>query len=74
MHPLLLISHRASLGDRFQGLYPGRLRQQFEGVTWKFRSGAQWREMPDRFGAWPTVHIRFRRAGRRGLSGLCQRG
>lgn len=42
------------------GSYPGRLRQQFEGVIWKFRSGAQWREMPDRFGAWSTVHNRFR--------------
>ncbi|PAU47163.1 IS5/IS1182 family transposase [Streptomyces albireticuli] len=42
------------------GPYPERLRQQFEGVIWKFRSGAQWREMPDRFGAWSTVHNRFR--------------
>jgi transposase len=42
------------------GPYPGRLRQQFEGVIWKFRSGAQWREMPERFGAWSTVHNRFR--------------
>lgn len=42
------------------GPYPERLRQQFEGVIWKFRSGAQWREMPERFGAWSTVHNRFR--------------
>jgi transposase len=42
------------------GPYPTRLRQQFEGVIWKFRSGAQWREMPGEFGAWPTVHNRFR--------------
>lgn len=42
------------------GPYPGRLRHQFEGVIWKFRSGAQWREMPGRFGAWSTVHNRFR--------------
>ncbi|RFC78232.1 transposase [Streptomyces sp. AcE210] len=42
------------------GPYPERLRQQFEGVIWKFRSGAQWREMPDRCGAWSTVHNRFR--------------
>jgi transposase len=42
------------------GPYPERLRQQFEGVVWKFRTGAQWREMPERFGAWPTVHNRFR--------------
>ncbi len=42
------------------GPYPERLRQQFEGVIWKFRTAAQWREMPDRFGAWSTVHNRFR--------------
>lgn len=43
------------------GPYPERLREQFEGVIWKFRSGAQWREMPERFGAWSTVvHNRFR--------------
>ncbi|KOG55667.1 transposase [Streptomyces virginiae] len=42
------------------GPYPTRLRQQFEGVIWKFRSGAQWREMPAGFGAWSTVHNRFR--------------
>lgn len=42
------------------GPYPARLQQQFEGVIWKFRSGAQWREIPGEFGAWSTVHNRFR--------------
>lgn len=42
------------------GPYPERLRQQFEGVIWRFRTGGQWREMPQEFGAWPTVHNRFR--------------
>lgn len=42
------------------GPYPERLRQQFEGVIWKFRTGAQWREMPREFGAWSTVSNRFR--------------
>lgn len=42
------------------GPYPARLRKQFEGVIWKFRSGAQWREMPAGFGPWSTVHNRFR--------------
>ena len=41
------------------GPYPQRLREQFEGVLWKFRSGAQWREMPSEFGAWQTVYDRF---------------
>ncbi|WP_346158473.1 transposase, partial [Nonomuraea recticatena] len=34
------------------GPYPERLRQQFEGVIWRFRTGGQWREMPQEFGAW----------------------
>ncbi|WP_241003021.1 transposase [Streptomyces sp. CB01881] len=42
------------------GPYPERLRDQFEGVIWRFRSGAQWREMPSEFGPWPTVYGRFR--------------
>jgi transposase len=42
------------------GPYPERLRAQFEGVVWRFRTGSQWREMPAEFGAWPTVHNRFR--------------
>ena len=42
------------------GPYPERLRQQFEGVIWRFKTGGQWREMPQEFGAWSTVHNRFR--------------
>jgi transposase len=41
------------------GPYPQRLREQFEGVLWKFRSGGQWREMPSEFGVWQTVYDRF---------------
>ncbi|AKA06663.1 transposase IS1647 [Streptomyces noursei ZPM] len=43
------------------GPYPERLREQFEGVMWRFRTGSQWREMPERFGAWQTVYNRFMR-------------
>lgn len=42
------------------GPYPERLRQQFEGVIWHFKSGSQWPETPREFGAWSTVHNRFR--------------
>jgi transposase len=42
------------------GPYPERLRQQFEGVIWRFKTGGQWREMPQEFGAWSTVSNRFR--------------
>ncbi|WP_078941282.1 IS5 family transposase [Streptomyces cellulosae] len=42
------------------GPYPQRLRQQFEGVIWRFKTGGQRREMPQAFGAWSTVSNRFR--------------
>ncbi len=42
------------------GPYPERLREQFEGVIWRFRSSGQWREMPSEFGPWATVYGRFR--------------
>ncbi|WSY40728.1 IS5 family transposase [Embleya sp. NBC_00888] len=42
------------------GPYPERLREQFEGVVWRFRTGSQWREVPAEFGAWSTVYDRFR--------------
>lgn len=42
------------------GPYPERLREQFEGVIWRFRSSGQWREMPVEFGPWATVYGRFR--------------
>src|SRR4051812_50025567 len=41
------------------GPYPERLRQQFEGVIWRFKTGGQWREMPQGVGARATVHNRF---------------
>ncbi len=28
-------------------------------MGWKFRSGAQWREVPPEFGVWQTVYDRF---------------
>ncbi|MDH6493568.1 transposase [Streptomyces sp. SAI-127] len=46
-----------SIGE--YGPYSVRLRQQFEGVLRRFRTGGQWREMPAEFGAWSTVHNRL---------------
>lgn len=42
------------------GPYPEQLREQFEGVIWRFRSSGQWRETPAEFGPWATVYGRFR--------------
>jgi transposase len=43
------------------GPYPQRLRDQFEGVIWRFRTGSRWREMPEEFGPWQSVYGAFAR-------------
>ncbi|MGW0871138.1 transposase [Streptomyces sp. NPDC002740] len=45
------------LGGR--GPHPEGLREQFDGVMWRFRTGSSWRSVPERYGAWQTVHHRF---------------
>lgn len=36
------------------------------GMFWVMYSGAQWREMPERYGSWKTVYHRFNRWSRDG--------
>ncbi len=36
------------------------LRQRFNGVMWRFRTGSPWRDMPAEYGPWSTVYDRFR--------------
>ena len=41
---------------------PGRdERQLLNGMFWVLRSGAPWRDMPERYGPWQTVYHRFNR-------------
>ncbi|MDX3372396.1 IS5 family transposase [Streptomyces sp. ME02-6987-2C] len=36
-------------------------RRVLNGIVWKFRTGSAWRDVPDRYGPWATLHTRFRR-------------
>ncbi len=42
-------------------------RVVLNGVFWVLNSGAHWRDMPERYGAWETVYGRYRRWVREGL-------
>lgn len=41
-------------------------RQVINGILWKLRTGAPWRDLPDRYGPWRTVYARFVRWQRNG--------
>lgn len=36
-------------------------RRVLNGIVWKIRSGAPWRDVPARYGSWQSVYTRFRR-------------
>ncbi|MFI8437898.1 IS5 family transposase [Streptomyces sp. NPDC079020] len=54
-----------------RGIKPGRpqlwtRRQLMDGIRWGTRSGAPWRDVPERYGPWVRVHDLFRRRQRDG--------
>ncbi len=36
-------------------------RQVINGIMWKLRTGAPWRDLPERYGPWRTCYSRFAR-------------
>lgn len=36
-------------------------RQVINGILWKIRTGAPWRDLPERYGPWKTAHERLRK-------------
>ena len=42
-------------------------RETLNGMLWILRTGAPWRDLPERYGPWKTVYERFRRWSREGL-------
>lgn len=42
-------------------------RRIINGILWVIRTGAPWRDLPERYGPWPTVASRFYRWTRAGL-------
>jgi len=63
--------------ERIAPLLPGKVgdpgrtatdnRLFVNGVLWVLRSGAHWRDLPERYGRWKTVHKRFSRWSKAGV-------
>ena len=55
-----------------KGKKPGRppkwdKRQLIDGIRWRVRTGAPWRDVPDCYGHWRSVYGLYRRWQRRGI-------
>ncbi len=55
-----------------RGIKPGRpqvwtRRQLIDGIRWRTRAGAPWRDVPERYGPWDRVYDLFRRWQRDGI-------
>jgi transposase len=48
-------------------------RQILEGVLWILKTGAQWSELPQKYGAYQTVHRRYQEWIRQGVFGIILR-
>ena len=63
--------------ERIAPLLPGKVsdpgrtgadnRLFVNGVLWVLRSGAHWRDLPERYGKWKTLHKRFTRWAKAGV-------
>jgi transposase len=42
-----------------RGRPPMDMRTTVEGIAWRFRTGAPWRDVPERYGHWNSIYQRF---------------
>ena len=42
-------------------------RRTVNGILWVLRTGAPWRDMPERYGYWNSVYVRFSRWSKLGV-------
>lgn len=76
-----MITRRYGLRDdqweRIKDMLPGREgtvgvtakdnRLFVEAVLWRYRAGAPWRDLPERFGGWKNIHRRHSRWAQKGV-------
>jgi len=46
--------------NRGRGRPPEQNRSIINGILWRLRCGAPWRDVPPKYGSWNTIYRRFR--------------
>lgn len=53
--------------NRGRGRPPEQNRSIINGILWRLRCGAPWRDVPLKYGSWNTIYRRFRRWSEAGV-------
>lgn len=53
--------------NRGRGRPPEQNRSIINGILWRLRCGAPWRDVPPKYGSWNTIYRRFRRWSEAGI-------
>lgn len=53
--------------NRGRGRRPEQNRSIINGILWRLRCGAPWRDVPPKYGSWNTIYRRFRRWSEAGV-------
>jgi transposase len=62
IRPILPAEHSGQKGHPYRGH-----RKVINGILWRLRTGAPWRDIPKRYGPWQTCYDRFVRFRKNGL-------
>ena len=54
-------------GKRGRGRPPKDNRNIINGILWRLRTGAPWRDVPEKYGNWNSIYRRFRRWSASGI-------
>ena len=54
-------------GRRGRGRPPQDSRNVVNGILWRLRTGAPWRDVPEKYGNWNTIYRRFLRWSKSGI-------
>ncbi len=57
----VLLPVEREAGKRGRGRPPEDNRNVINGILWRLRAGAPWRDVPEKYGNWNSIYRRFRR-------------